>query len=370
MKQDNSIRRILLTTDTVGGIWTYSVSLCRQYLEMNVSVILATMGKRLSASQWKQVLQLSNVFVCESEFKLEWMDDPWDDVDKAGEWLMHLEDVYEPEVIHLNSYSFAVLPFRAPVLLVCHSCVLSWWQSVKGSGIVTNSLQTYFERVSTGIHTADQLIAVSHAHALQISSIYDIDPEEILVIHNGLFPTDYCPSKKKDKILGVGRVWDEAKNFGILDDIAGKLRWPIELAGSTTTPVTGESFTANNLTLLGELSRDEVHQALEDAAIYVLPAKYEPFGLSVLEAAFSGCALILADIETFRELWDDAAIFISPDDPQAWHDHLQMLIANPVMRHQLSTAAFIRAHNFTIQESAKLYLSVYNREYRTKHLYI
>ncbi len=32
-----------------------------------------------------------------------------------------------------------------------------------------------------------------------------------------------------------------------------------------------------------------------------LPARYEPFGLSVLEAALSGCALVLGDIPSLRE---------------------------------------------------------------------
>ena len=39
---------------------------------------------------------------------------------------------------------------------------------------------------------------------------------------------------------------------------------------------------------------------------------YEPFGLAVLEAAQAGCALVLSDIPTFRELWDGAAMFVPP----------------------------------------------------------
>ena len=40
-------------------------------------------------------------------------------------------------------------------------------------------------------------------------------------------------------------------------------------------------------------------------------ALYEPFGLAVLEAAQAGCALVLSDIPTFRELWDGAALFVA-----------------------------------------------------------
>ena len=47
-------------------------------------------------------------------------------------------------------------------------------------------------------------------------------------------------------------------------------------------------------------------------AVFVSPALYEPFGLAVLEAAQAGCALVLSDIPTFRELWDGVALFVAP----------------------------------------------------------
>ena len=47
------------------------------------------------------------------------------------------------------------------------------------------------------------------------------------------------------------------------------------------------------------------------------PARYEPFGLSPLEAALAGCALVLGDIPSLREVWGDAALYVRPDDPDA-----------------------------------------------------
>ena len=44
--------------------------------------------------------------------------------------------------------------------------------------------------------------------------------------------------------------------------------------------------------------------------IFVSVSRYEPFGLAVLEAAHAGCALVLSDIPTFRELWQGAASFV------------------------------------------------------------
>jgi glycogen synthase len=50
-----------------------------------------------------------------------------------------------------------------------------------------------------------------------------------------------------------------------------------------------------------------------DAALYVGPSRYEPFGLTPLEAAAHGCALLLSGIGSFRELWYGAASFFEPD---------------------------------------------------------
>ena len=78
------------------------------------------------------------------------------------------------------------------------------------------------------------------------------------------------------------------------------------------------------------------------AAIYVAPALYEPFGLTVLEAALSGCSLVLSDIPSFRENWDGAALLISTEDPDQWCAVLNRLSEDRELRNNLarqSTAA-------------------------------
>ncbi len=65
------------------------------------------------------------------------------------------------------------------------------------------------------------------------------------------------------------------------------------------------------------------------ASIFALPARYEPFGLLPLEAALSGCALVLGDIPSLREVWGDAAWFVPPDDRDALTAAIGSLIASP-----------------------------------------
>src|SRR5512133_3312458 len=76
---------VLMTSDTVGGVWTYSLELARALRSYGIEVALATMGPRPSWEQSVEAARISNLTLFESEFKLEWMPQPWDDVDAAAE---------------------------------------------------------------------------------------------------------------------------------------------------------------------------------------------------------------------------------------------------------------------------------------------
>src|SRR5690606_3875973 len=117
-------------------------------------------------------------------------------------------------------------------------------------------------------------------------------------------------------VLTAGRLWDRAKNVAALDAVAPSLPWPVLVAGDDSGP-DGQAEIGRNLRPLGLLAPAELAQWMGRAAVFALPARYEPFGLAVLEAALSGCALVLGDIPTFRELWDDTALFVPPDDHAA-----------------------------------------------------
>src|SRR6185369_6695620 len=91
---------------------------------------------------------------------------------------------------------------------------------------------------------------------------------------------------------------------------------PVRVAGSDRDP-DGSQPSFSNVELLGWLEPQEVGRAMERAAIFAHPARYEPFGLAPVEAALRGCALVLGDIPSLREVWGDAALFVDPTDDDA-----------------------------------------------------
>src|SRR3954453_19621963 len=123
-------RRILMTADTVGGIWDYALELAGGLSRRGIQVTLAVMGREPTPAQRDMACAIPRLDLQYGDFRLEWMADPEDDLRKAGDWLMELAERTAPDVIHLNGYTHAALPWKRPVLVVAHSCVLSWWEAV------------------------------------------------------------------------------------------------------------------------------------------------------------------------------------------------------------------------------------------------
>jgi glycosyltransferase involved in cell wall biosynthesis len=79
----------------------------------------------------------------------------------------------------------------------------------------------------------------------------------------------------------------------------------------------------------------------------------------VLEAAQAGCPLVLSDIPSFRELWDGAALFVSPDDDRAIARLIEEIIGDPALRARLGAAASDRALAYSVEAMAAATLDVY-----------
>ena len=176
-------------------------------------------------------------------------------------------------------------------------------------------LGRYRDEVAAGLAAANAVIAPTQALLDVLEEIYRIELRG-LVIRNGIDPKPFIVRDKVGQILSVGRVWDDARTFALLDFIAPEVAWPILIAGDAASPVSNRRSSFAHLRLLGKLNHSAVCQEMSRTAIYAAPAWYEPFGLAVLGAALSRCV----DIGGYpdRELWRDAAILIEPSDARCW----------------------------------------------------
>ena len=353
-------RSILMTADTVGGVWTYALELARALQPHDVEVHLALMGPPLTPTQRATAEEIPNLNLFKSDYKLEWMEDCWPDVRRAGDWLLHLANRLRPDIIHLNGYAHANLAWNCPTLLVGHSCVFSWWQAVHGAAPPAQ-WQRYKSEVTNGLRGAHMVVTPTAAmmHALE-THYGPIDHGR--VIPNGRDPRLFRPAQKQQFILSAGRVWDAAKNIERIAELAPELPWPVYVAGDCQAP---ERFEHQRRLPprchpLGPLPETELRDWFAAAAIYALPALYEPFGYTPLEAGLSACALVLGDIDSLREVWEGAAVFVDPNDGAALKAALLRLIEDPRYRHEMSRHARERALLFNTEHMGRKYLAAYS----------
>ena len=349
-----------MTADTVGGVWTYALELARALGKYSIDVAIATMGPEPSRPQCEEASAIRNVDLFKSGYKLEWMQDPWSEVRAAGEWLLSLERRLKPDLVHLNGYAHAALPWKSPKLVVGHSCVYSWWRAVR-SRKPPAEWNAYKTAVQRGLRAADLVVAPTQAMLDALNENYPLCiGERGRVVSNGLDPHDFSPALKQKFIFTAGRLWDEAKNIQTLAGVAWQLPWALCLAGEKQNADNGVSLVLkDNCYALGNLPRDVLRRWYSCAAIYVLPARYEPFGLTVLEAALSGCALVLGDIESLRENWGEAAVFVNPEDRLGMRDVLFKLVNDEGYRARLGRAAREHALQFSAGAMAEQYVDVY-----------
>jgi glycogen(starch) synthase len=345
------IKRILMTGDTVGGVWTYTMELAEALGGHEIHVVLAALGGAPSDGQRQEAARIPNLELLASDFKLEWMDDPWRDVADSGNWLLDLEEQYAPDLVHLNSFGHGALDWQTPVVVTAHSCVLSWWRAVKGCG-APESWDRYRAIVTESLSAADLVTAPSRTMADAVAEHYGIDG--CRVIGNGRCASRFRRGVKEPFVFTAGRLWDDAKNVAAVVKAAPRLAWPVYCAGEA-----GQRPYTTGATMLGYLAPDALADWYSRAAIYALPARYEPFGLSVLEAAHSGCALVLGDIPSLREVWGDAATFVPPGDAEALADAINQLIADPERRESMASAAWQHAMQYTPGRMASAYLEAY-----------
>jgi glycosyltransferase involved in cell wall biosynthesis len=355
MNERRQPQRILMTADTVGGVWTYALELIRALPD--VEFALATMGAAITPEQQSEAELFANVTLRPSTYRLEWMNDAWADVDEAGEWLLRVAEEFKPDIVHLNGYAHAALPWPCPALVVAHSCVFSWWSAVKESE-PPPAYDEYRRRVATGLRAADAVIAPTAAMLETLRTNYDFFGAGS-VIPNARDPQLFTPRAKRNNIFAAGRLWDEAKNLAALEAAAPNVAWPIEVAGDSMHP-NGGDVQFQHVQSLGTLSSEQLAERLATSAIYALPARYEPFGLSALEAALSGCALVLGDIPSLREVWGDAAVFVAPDDHVALAETLNALIADPSMCAGFAQRARGRAATYSPARMAEGYRRAYS----------
>ncbi len=350
-----------MTTDAVGGVWQYSVDLARALAALEVETVLLQMGPAPRQDQRDEAGALPKTLFVETGLPLDWLSDVPDRVRAAGAAIGRLARQHEVDLVHLNMPTLAASAAPGvPMLAVTHGCVSTWWQHAHANRPLDQSFQWHRAMTEQGLRAADAVVAPSVAYAEVVRRQYQL-PQAPIVVHNGRTPL-VTPRHEpaQDCVLTVGRLWDSVKGATLLDTVASELAIPFHAAGAATGPH-GETVRLDHLHLLGELDGPALAARLAARPVFVSAACFEPFGLAVLEAAAAGCALVLADIPVFRELWGEVAIFVPPRDAAAYRTAIEEVIGDLARRRHLGDAAAERARRYAPARMAEAMHRLYRQ---------
>jgi glycosyltransferase involved in cell wall biosynthesis len=353
--------RLLLVTDTVGGVWVYSLELARALSAHGVEVTLAVIGPKASAAQRAQA---SGLRLIDTGLPLEWLPTTPSEMRRAGAALSKLARDEGVDLVQTCSAPLlADTIFDQPTVAVQHSCIASWWSAVRGTPLPPEFAWRR-DLIQEGLNQARAIVAPSVSFAAETARIYDVF-RPVLPVPNGRHSITPLGIPQGDFVFTASRLWDEGKNIATLDAAARLSKLPFEAAGPIEGP-NGARASFDTMHHVGELGSARLSGILAARPIYASAALYEPFGLSVLEAANAGCALVLSDIPTFRELWRDAARFVPADDAQGFADAIDALADDRQERERLGRAARNRAQLYTparmAQKMATLYAALVERQ--------
>lgn len=354
-----------MTSDTVGGVWTYTQELATGLIRSGHRVTLVSFGKLPLSHQTAWMRTLRDLDYRPTEYALEWMEVANRDIEESAQYLEMLINEVRPDVLHLSQYCYGDLATDKPKIVVAHSDVVSWWVAVHGHEPEdTPWMRLYREQVTRGLHGADMVVAPSRWMLDAIAQHY-IQPKNSLVINNGrtpeLFDADF---PKEDFTLSVGRIWDAAKSVGLL--LEKEMPERICIVGWEKGPAAEakDKLLSNrgNVELIGQKSQIELRTLYSKASIYAATSRYEPFGLAPLEAAFSRCVLVMNDNPVFHELWGDAALYFQKNQPDDLARVLGTVRRDLALQGEYANRSNRRAHErFTAQRMVEEYEGVYQQ---------
>jgi starch synthase len=234
------------------------------------------------------------------------------------------------DVVHTHTWyanfagHLAKLLYGIPHVATTHSLepLRPWKAEQLGGGYAVSS---FCER--TGLEAADAVIAVSGAMRHDVLECYPaIDPDRVVVIHNGVDTEEFHPEPRTDALpaLGidperpyvtfVGRITRQ-KGIDLLLSAAERFDPETQLVllpSAPDTPEVGEEMRARAAALAEQragvlwleqvLPRPQLVEVLSNSAVALCPSVYEPFGLVNVEAMACATAVVATDVGGIPEI--------------------------------------------------------------------
>ncbi len=234
------------------------------------------------------------------------------------------------------------------------------------------------------LRRADAIIAVSECTKRDAVRLYNIAPEKIAVIYEGVNPvlqpvTDSNRlaeiraryARQQPFILLVSTI-EPRKNISALVDalcvlrargfthrllIAGRKGWLYQ----PTFDHVKQTGMSDAVDFLDFVPDDDLAALLSACDAFVFPSLYEGFGLPPLEAMACGAPVICSNTSSLPEVVGDAALLVNPRDPGEIANAIERVLTDHPLRDELRGKGILQAAKFSWERAARETLAVYRR---------
>ncbi len=290
--------------------------------------------------------------------------------------------------------------YRIPLVITVHSLepLRPWKREQLGGGY---DFTVWLEK--TAMEMADAVIAVSNGTKADVERLFQVKPERLHVIYNGIDLDEYRPTEETDALVGygidpkrpyllfVGRITRQkgiihlARAIPYMDPgfqivlCAGAPDTP-EIAAEMKAAVSEAQGKRSDIIWIEEMvDKKTVHQLYAGAAVFCCPSIYEPFGIINLEAMACETAVVASAVGGIKEVVVDGETgFLvpveqmtespfEPTNPEKFERDLaariNQLMADPELQKKFGRAGRKRAQEkfawaAIAQETKRLYESL------------
>jgi glycosyltransferase involved in cell wall biosynthesis len=227
---------------------------------------------------------------------------------------------------------------------------------------------------------ADHVVTVSNTVRSEILSFYPNTP--VSVIYNGVDSSavqsvtqqaiDALRTKydlPREYILAVGH-FEKRKNYVKLIEAIALLKQrkfdsSLVIIGNDSGELVSlkklisDMNLNDNISLLTDLSNDEVRCAYSNCALLAFPSSYEGFGIPILEAMAAGKPMALSDLEIFREITQNQSVYFDEGNVESMADAIEIGLCSQQVRDDMVEYGFHRVHDFEFGHLANSLCKLY-----------
>ena len=284
----------------------------------------------------------------------------------------------QPDLLHVQYTSPLVCP--VPVVVSVHDVSFLEFPEYFSKARATQLKLT----VRRTVNSAARILTPSAFSRKSVAKAYNLDPDRISVIHNGVAP-EFRPvpqevaaawlMRHKDIawpfVLTVGDIQPRKNHLGLIKAFENVMRTHPELphrlvfAGKDTwfspdvRAAARASRVADRIVFLGFVSDEDLAHYYSACEVFVFPSFYEGFGIPILEAMACGRAVACSNTSAMPEVADSAALLFDPRNIDQMGRALNDLLIDPQLRARMGRLGLQRSTLFHWNRAARETLAAY-----------